>query len=147
MTTQLTSAAFQEGGIIPRKYSCDGEGISPPLSWSGIPDAARSLALIVDDPDAPGRTFVHWVLFNISPGGDGLPEGAQNVGVGGTNNANKTVYSGPCPPRGSTHRYFFKLYALDIPLNLSPGATKADLLQAMEGHILAQGELMAKYKR
>ena len=147
MTIQLTSAAFDGGGTIPRKYSCDGENVSPPLSWSGIPDGTQSLALIVDDPDAPGRTYVHWVLFNIPPGQDGLPEGVQNAGVGGKNNANKTVYSGPCPPRGSTHRYFFRLYALDTQLNLSPGATKADLLQAMEGHILAQGELMGKYQR
>jgi Raf kinase inhibitor-like YbhB/YbcL family protein len=147
MTIQFTSGAFDAGGTIPRKYSCDGENASPPLSWSGIPDAAKSLALIVDDPDAPGRTYVHWVLFNIPPGQDGLSEGVQNVGVGGTNNASKTVYSGPCPPRGSTHRYFFKLYALDTQLNLSPGATKADLLQAMEGHILAQGQLMGKYMR
>jgi Raf kinase inhibitor-like YbhB/YbcL family protein len=147
MTIQLTSAAFEDAGTIPRKYSCDGENVSPPLSWSGIPDGAQSLALIVDDPDAPGRTYVHWVLFNIPPGQDGLPERAQNIGVGGKNNANKTIYSGPCPPPGSTHRYFFKLYALDAQLNLSLGATKADLLQAMEGHILAQGELMGKYKR
>ena len=147
MTIQLTSAVFEDAGTIPRKFSCDGENVSPPLSWSGIPDGTQSLALIVDDPDAPGRTYVHWVLFNIPAGQDGLPEGVQNTGVGGKNNANKTVFSGPCPPRGSTHRYFFKLYALDTQLNLSPGATKADLLPTMEGHILAQGELVGKYKR
>lgn len=147
MTIQLTSNAFSEGKNIPRKHTCDGENLSPQLSWSGVPANAQSLALIMDDPDAPGRTFVHWVLFDIPPTVTELPEGVQNIGVPGSNSYRKNVYNGPCPPPGPAHRYFFKLYALDKQLKLAPGATKADLEAAMQGHILAWGQLMGKYGR
>lgn len=147
MTIELTSSAFDQGAAIPQKYTCDGDNLSPPLSWSALPDGTQSLALIVDDPDAPRGTYVHWVVFNLPPDQEGLSEGSQDVGVQGRNNAGSTRYAGPCPPPGSAHRYFFKLYALDAELRLSPGATKADVEQAMEGHILGQGELMGKYGR
>ncbi len=147
MALELTSSAFDQGGTIPQKYTCDGVDVSPPLTWSGVPNEAQSLALIADDPDAPRGTWVHWVLFNISPDQDGLSEGIQGVGTGGRNDFGKPDYGGPCPPSGPAHRYFFKLYALDIELNLSLGATKADVEAAMQGHILAQGELMGKYGR
>ena len=147
MALDFTSSAFDQGGNIPQKYTCDGANLSSPLVWSGVPEDTQSLALIVDDPDAPGRTYVHWVLFNISPEQDGLPEGVQDVGVLGSNNRNQPSYTGPCPPSGPAHRYFFKLYALDSQLNLQRGASKAELLDAMDGHIVAQGELMGKYAR
>jgi Raf kinase inhibitor-like YbhB/YbcL family protein len=147
MAIQMSSAVFSEGSSIPRKYTCDGEDISPQLGWSGIPGGTKSLALIMDDPDAPGRVFVHWVLFNIPASLAELPEGAKAIGAQGTNNFRKMGYSGPCPPSGSSHRYFFKLYALDQELKLSPGASKADLEDAKKGHILATGQLIGKYGR
>jgi Raf kinase inhibitor-like YbhB/YbcL family protein len=119
----------------------------PPLAWSALPGGTHSLALIVDDPDAPRGTYVHWVLFNVPPGHEGLSEGVQDVGVQGRNNAGSAKYAGPCPPPGPAHRYFFKLYALDTELSLNPGATKVDVERALEGHILAQGELMGRYRR
>ena len=141
---QLERAAAQEAP--------DEVDVSPALNWDGVPEGAKSLALIVDDPDAPGKTWVHWVLFNIPAGAGGLPaeipayaaleSGARH----GTNDFRRLGYGGPCPP-GGTHRYFFKLYALDTVINLESGITKAQLLEAMEGHILDQGQLMGKYKR
>jgi Raf kinase inhibitor-like YbhB/YbcL family protein len=112
-----------------------------------VPDGAQSLALIVDDPDAPGGTWVHWVLYDLPAVTPSLPEGVQGAGIDGKNDFNQTGYGGPCPPRGSNHRYFFKLYALDNITDLSPGATKRDLEKAMQGHILAQGQLMGTYGR
>jgi len=147
MTIILTSAAFREGADIPRKYTCDGEDLSPPLSWSGIPQDALSLALIADDPDAPVGTWVHWVLYDIPPDREGLSAGVQGVGTEGVNDFRRFGYGGPCPPKGKPHRYFFKLYALDIELKLPAGATKEQVEQAMQGHILAQGQLMGKYSR
>lgn len=146
MTLQFTSAAFQEGGTIPKKYTCDGQNISPQLDWSGLPDQTKSLVLIVDDPDAPGGTFVHWVLYGLPADLKGLSEGAS-AGLQGVNSFHKSGYGGPCPPKGSTHRYYFKLYALDTGLTLKPGASKADVEKAARGHILAQGQLMGKYGR
>ena len=152
MAITITSSAFAEGGMIPRKYTCDAEDISPDLKWSGVPKEARSLALICDDPDAPVGTWVHWVLYNLPPDATGLasgipPEAALKNGARhGKNDFRKLCYGGPCPP-GGTHRYFFKLYALDTALNLDTGSTKAQLLAAMKGHILAEGQLMGKYKR
>ena len=152
MAIKISSTAFENGGNIPVKYTCDGEDVSPPLSWEGIPQEAVSLALICDDPDAPMGTWVHWVLFNIPRDMKGLPEDVpsqptlDNGAVHGINDFRNYGYGGPCPP-GGTHRYFFKLYALDTRLGLKPGATKAQLLDAMEGHVLAQGELMGKYSR
>ena len=147
MALQLTSPACSEGGSIPAKFTCTGENVSPALAWTGAPDGVRSYALIMDDPDAPRGTWVHWVVFNLPGDRSGLPEDVgQDVGVPGTNTYGRTGYGGPCPPSG-THRYFFKLYALDTALNLKAGASKEDVLRAMEGHILAQGELMGTYHK
>jgi len=151
-TLQLTSTAFNEGELIPSKYTCDGKDISPPLQWSGIPQNTKSLALICDDPDAPSGTWVHWVAYYIPPTVSELPEGVptkETTSDGlkqGTNDFKKIGYGGPCPPSG-THRYYFKLYALDTELQLSSKAKKSDIEKAMKGHILATGQLMGKYKR
>jgi Raf kinase inhibitor-like YbhB/YbcL family protein len=147
MAIQFSSTAFTNGGTIPKKYSCDGENVSPDLSWSGLPQGAKSLALIVDDPDTPAGTWVHWVLYNLPPESTGMAEGSQGLGVAGTNSSGQTSYSGPCPPKGKPHRYFFKLYSLDISLGLSPGATKAAVEKAMQGHILGAGQWMGTYSR
>lgn len=152
MTLNLTSPAFVQEQAIPQKYSCDGEDISPALQWSDPPPNTQSLALIMDDPDAPVGTWVHWVLFNLPADSRTLSEAvAPNAELAdgsqqGKNSWGRLGYGGPCPPRG-THRYFFKLYALDALLNLSSGADQGQLLQAMEGHILAQTELMGTYTR
>ena len=148
----LTSTAFEEGEMIPKKYTCDGSNISPPIRWDSVPPQAKSLALIADDPDAPMGTWVHWVIFNIPPSLSGLPESIPpkdslpNGSLQGKNDFRNSGYGGPCPP-GGTHRYFFKLYALDIMLQLKPGCTRADLLKAMQGHIVAEGQLMGRYSR
>ncbi len=147
MAIQLTSSAFKEGETIPRRFTCDGENLSPELTWSGVPQGTASLALIADDPDAPAGTWVHWVLADLPPDLTGLPEGAANVGMQGVNDFRKPGYGGPCPPRGSTHRYTFKLYALDLKLGLKAGMKKADVEKEMKGHILAQGQLMGRYAR
>ncbi len=153
MTIQVSSSAFTEGAPIPARYTCEGQDVSPPLKWSNIPQNAKSIALIADDPDAPVGTWVHWVLYNLPPTVTELPEGVPttdtlaNSARQGRNDFQRTGYGGPCPPRGSPHRYFFKIYALDAMLSLKPGATKKDLLKAMEGHILAEGQLMGTYKR
>lgn len=149
---KLTSAAFAEGTMIPKRYTCDGENVSPALAWTPVPAVTKSLALICDDPDAPMGTWVHWVLFNIPkdtkellanvPAQHSLPSRA----IHGTNDFRKLGYGGPCPPSG-THRYFFNLYALDSKLELQPGVTKEELLKSMEGHVLAEGQLMGKYVR
>ncbi|MDH7485501.1 MAG: YbhB/YbcL family Raf kinase inhibitor-like protein [Anaerolineae bacterium] len=152
MAFELTSTAFVQGKPIPRKYTCDGQDISPPLSWGDPPAGTRSLALIADDPDAPAGTWVHWVLYNLPATSRGLPEAVSSdaeLADGsrhGRNSWRRLGYGGPCPPRG-THRYFFKLYALDTVLDLKAGADKGQLLKAMEGHILAQAELMGTYSR
>jgi len=152
MDIQLTSTAFSDGAMIPKRFTCDGEDVSLPLSWSGLPAGTGSLALICDDPDAPVGTWDHWVLFNIPASATGLPVNVpakailDDGSVHGNNSWGRLGYGGPCPP-GGTHRYFFKLYALDIALNLKTGATKSQLVKAMEGHILDQGQLMGKYRR
>ena len=152
MEIQLSSTAFKDGEIIPGKYTCDGANVSPPLSWTGVPANARTLALVCDDPDAPGETWVHWVAYDLPVSTSSLPEGISkdaNVAAGGkrgTNDSEELGYDGPCPPSG-THRYYFKIYALDGSTSLNPGATKDQLLKAMEDHILAQGQLMGRYKR
>jgi Raf kinase inhibitor-like YbhB/YbcL family protein len=153
MTIQLTSSAFNEGAVIPVQHTCDGKDSSPPLRWSGAPGGARTFALVADDPDAPAGTWVHWVIYNIPASVAELPEGTPttetiaNGAAQGKNDFRRTGYGGPCPPRGKAHRYYFRLYALDAELSLKPGATKQDLLRAMEGHILAQGQLMGTYQR
>ena len=150
---QLTSTAFTEGAAIPANYTCDATNVSPPLKWSGVPAGAKSLALVVDDPDAPSGTWVHWVLCDLPPAVTELPEDlpkSQYVAGGakqGLNDFRHLGYGGPCPPSGKPHRYFFKLYALDALLDLKPGATKKDLERAMEKHILAQAQLMGTYQR
>ncbi len=156
MTLTLHSTAFDHNGAIPRKYTCEGADLSPPLAWEGVPQGTRSLALIVDDPDAPDpanprMTWVHWVLFNISPETTAIFEGAAAKGLPpgcrqGRNDWKRTGYGGPCPPIGR-HRYFHKLYALDIKLANLHTPTKAELEAAMEGHILAQAELVGIYQK
>lgn len=152
MEIKVASPAFDNGGMIPKKYAGDGEDFSPPISWSGVPDGAKSIALIADDPDAPIGTWVHWVIFNMPPDEKGLREGVpavamlSNGAAQGVNSSRKLGYEGPYPPSG-THRYYFKVYALDKMLGCRSGITKKELLGAMEGHILAQGELMGRYKR
>lgn len=152
MPFKLSSRAFAEGGPIPRQYTCDDRDISPPLKWEAPPANVKRFALICDDPDAPRGTWVHWVIFNIPankqelpeqvPPDESLPDGSKQ----GKNDFGKIGYCGPCPP-GGTHRYFFKLYALDSELTLKSGCSKAQLLDAMKGHILAETQLMGIYKR
>jgi Raf kinase inhibitor-like YbhB/YbcL family protein len=152
MSIKVTSTAFPEGGMIPKQYTCDGRNISPPLAWDSVPGNAKTLALTADDPDAPGRTWVHWVVFNLPASAKNLPENVlpqemiTGGGKQGTNDFRKIGYGGPCPPSG-THRYYFKVYALDKELGLDSRTTKDQVLKAMEGHILAQGELMGRYRR
>jgi Raf kinase inhibitor-like YbhB/YbcL family protein len=149
---KLESDAFGPDGLIPQHYTCDGENISPSLRWDRPPDHTRSLVLIVDDPDAPGKTFVHWVLYDLPPETHNLPERVAtqpklyNGAIQGTNDFGRLGYRGPCPPSG-THRYFFKLYALDQRLGLVPGATKTQVVNAMENHVLASAELVGLYTR
>ena len=151
-TMRLASTAFTEGGMIPVRYTGDGEDVSPPLAWSDAPATTKSFALICDDPDAPRGTWVHWIVYNLPVSVNSLAEDAPpeetlaNGGRHGISDFRKLGYGGPAPPSG-THRYYFKLYALDTVLDLKPGATKADLLKAMEGHVLAQAQLMGKYAR
>jgi Raf kinase inhibitor-like YbhB/YbcL family protein len=151
-TMNLTSSAFTHGAMIPKKYTCDGRDISPPLSWSDPPEKTESFALIMDDPDAPMGTWVHWVIYNIPATARGLSEGVPTDAElpdgsrQGRNSWHRIGYGGPCPPSG-THRYFFKLYALDTKLNLASGVTKEELFQAMAGHIVTQAELMGRYSR
>jgi Raf kinase inhibitor-like YbhB/YbcL family protein len=147
MTIQISSSEFSEGGSIPRQFTCDDVNVSPPLSWTGVPTHTLSLTLIVDDPDAPAGTWVHWVLYNLPPELSGLAQGMTGIGVEGMNDFRRLGYGGPCPPKGPTHRYYFKIYALDTILDLKPGATKTQVELAMQGHILAQGRLMGKYGR
>ena len=141
----LTSPVFAEGEAIPIQFSCDGDDLSPELAWAGIPDGTASLVLFFDDPDAPGGTWDHWILFNIPADLTGLAQDGT-AGTDGNNSWNRTGYGGPCPP-GGTHRYFFKLYAIDTRLDLPEGAAKGEIESAMEGHILGQVELMGTYTR
>ncbi len=150
----LTSAAFKDGAPIPAKYTCDGVDVSPPLAWSGAPAGTRSVALIADDPDAPGGTWVHWVLYNLPAEVSDLPENiakVESLDLGGArqgrNDFRRPGYGGPCPPPGPAHRYFFKLYALDTRLELKAGAQKKDVEAAMEGHVLGSAQLMGTYAR
>ncbi len=146
VTMKLTSPEFSHNGNIPSELTCDGSDISPALIISDVPPNAKSLVMIVDDPDAPVGTWDHWIVFNIPPSTIQIPKGTEPEGTAGKNSWGRTGYGGPCPPSG-THRYFFKLYALDIVLNLPQGAAKKELERAMEGHILAQAQLMGRYKR
>lgn len=157
MTITITSAAFKAGTPIPKTHTGEGQDTSPPLEWSGVPKEAKQLALICDDPDAPrAEPWVHWVIYGLPPEAKGLPQAVptdetlrEPAGARqGTNDFGKSGYGGPMPPRGhGTHHYHFKLYALDAPLDLKPGLTKRKLLDAMQGHSLAQGELIGTYER
>ena len=157
MTIKITSSAFESESTIPKLYTCDDKNVSPPLSWTGVPAGTKSLALICDDPDAPRGIWSHWVLFRIDPRVSEIDAGiepAERVALKpgtdpafqGKNDFGKIGYGGPCPP-GGTHRYYFRLYALDRTLDLKPGSTRAEVLKAIEGRILAEGELMGKYAR
>jgi Raf kinase inhibitor-like YbhB/YbcL family protein len=143
---KITSSAFQEGGNIPSKFTCDGGDSSPPLQIAEIPSGAKSLVLVVDDPDAPSGLFTHWIVWNISPQTNAIAEGSAPKGVQGTSDFGKSDYGGPCPPSG-THRYYFKIFALDRELNLPSGTKRNQLDAAMKGHVVAQGELMGRYSR
>jgi Raf kinase inhibitor-like YbhB/YbcL family protein len=144
---EVSSTAFKENTSIPKKYTCDGKDINPPLTIENVPQGTKSLALIVDDPDAPMGIWVHWVLWNIDPKTKEIKENSVPQGaIQGVNDFGKSSYGGPCPPSG-THRYFFKAYALDTVLKLAQNSRKADLERAMKGHIIGQGQLMGTYKK
>jgi len=153
MAFALTTTAFENGGSIPKKFTCDGADVSPALSWSEPPAGTQNLALISDDPDAPAGTWVHWVVYDMPAAARGLPEGVAKTGEvpgggkQGVTDFRRPGYGGPCPPPGKPHRYYFKLYALDTKLALKPGASKREVEAAMKGHILAQAELMGRYGR
>lgn len=150
---ELRSKAFQEGGNIPKKHTCDGPDLSPPLEWSEVPSGTHSFALVVEDPDAPSGTWIHWVVYDLPGEARSLPEGVSSTetlprgGAQGRNDFGRIGYGGPCPPPGRPHRYFFRLYALDSKVNLPPGASKAQLLRAMEGHVKSEAQLMGVYGR
>ena len=143
---KITSSAFQEDGNIPSKFTCDGSDTSPPLQITGVPSEAKSLVLIADDPDAPSGLFTHWLIWNILPQTNSISEGSAPKGVHGTNDFGKPGYKGPCPPPG-THRYSFKIYALDRELDLRDGAKRSQLDAAMKGHVVAQGVFVGRYAR
>jgi Raf kinase inhibitor-like YbhB/YbcL family protein len=153
MEISLSSTAFREGEGIPAKYTCEGQDISPPLGWGEPPPGTRAFALIMDDPDAPGGVFTHWVIFNIASDSRQLVEAIPIQGqlpggaLQGKNDFGRTGYGGPCPPPGRPHRYQFTLYAMDHPLDLKAGVSKGRLLSATQGHVLAQGQLIGTYQR
>jgi Raf kinase inhibitor-like YbhB/YbcL family protein len=150
---QIESDAFEAEGTIPQQYTCDGDDLSPPLTWSEPPVGTQSLALVCADPDAPAGTWDHWVLFNIPAGVRSLPEGisadpvVEGLGAHGSNGWGRLDYGGPCPPAGAAHHYLFQLYALDTNLDLDPGASRKDVEKGMKGHILAEGQLVGEYGR
>jgi len=153
MSFDLKSTAFEANQTIPRKHTCEDADVSPPLAWSEVPSGTATLALIADDPDAPGGTWVHWVIYDLPAGLKSLKEGIpavetlENGAKQGINDFRRVGYGGPCPPPGAPHRYFFKLYALDQKLGLPSRATKRQVVGAMKGHILAEAELVGLYKR
>lgn len=153
MAFELTSPAFKEGERIPDRFTCEGEDVSPPLHWSVPPAATKSFVVIADDPDAPGGTWVHWVIYNLSLDLRGLPEGIPakdhwlDGALHGLTDFKRVGYGGPCPPPGKPHRYYFKLYALDAVLNLKPRATKSQVLEACRGHVLGEAQLMGRFGR
>ncbi|HUU75353.1 MAG TPA: YbhB/YbcL family Raf kinase inhibitor-like protein [Methanoregulaceae archaeon] len=152
-TISVSSDAFLEGERVPSRYTCSGKNVSPALSWGEPPEGTKSLALICDDPDAPSGLFTHWVLYDIPPDRRGLPEGVKKAPVlddgsrHGVNNFGKIEYSGPCPPPGKPHRYFFRIFALDTLLNLRSPADRRTVDNTMKGHVLATGELMGTFAR
>lgn len=152
MSLEIKSSVFENEGMIPKKFTCDGEDISPELTWDGAPENTKSFALVCDDPDAPVGTFVHWVIFNIPSDVSKLSENTPNTKMlengakQGKNNFGKIGYGGPCPP-GETHRYYFKLYAIDQNVDLDPGISKDQLLEEIKDNIIDEAELMGKYAR
>jgi Raf kinase inhibitor-like YbhB/YbcL family protein len=152
MALELSSSAFNSGEPIPTRYTCDGEDVSPPLGWRGVPEGAESLVLIVDDPDVPRGVFSHWVLFDVPVAQSGLEEGfsgakSPKVGTQGRNDFGNTGYGGPCPPTGAEHRYYFRLYALDQEIGIISGATRAQVMDRIQDHIVAQTEMIGTYAR
>ncbi len=153
MSLTLHTTAFAAGAEIPKRFTCEGSDISPALTWSSAPEGVQSLALIADDPDAPVGTFTHWIIYDIPNQSQGLPEAVPKSGQladgtrQGQNDFRRIGYNGPCPPPGKSHRYFFKLYALDTKLALEPGAGREQLESAINGHVLAQAEVMGTFKR
>lgn len=152
MSFELESDAFEAGGEIPARYTCDGENVSPPLRWSGVPEGTESLALVMDDPDAPAGTWVHWVMYRMYADRRELSEGVppdEEFGSArqGVNDFGNLGYGGPCPPENGAHRYSFRLYALDGEPGLAPGASKEELMDAIEGHVLGQAERVGTYRR
>jgi Raf kinase inhibitor-like YbhB/YbcL family protein len=153
MSFALKSTAFANGGEIPRRYTCEAADLSPALNWDDVPAGAHSLALIADDPDAPVGTWTHWTIWNISAKATALPEGVPKIEAldngarQGRNDFKRIGYGGPCPPPGKSHRYFFKLYALDARLDVKAGAARSDLEAGMKPHVLAQTEWMGTYRR
>jgi len=153
MAFSLSSQSFQNGSDIPKKFTCDGEDVSPELSWTDPPAGTNSFAFIADDPDAPAGTWTHWVLYDLPAETRDLPEGVPkepqlaNGARQGRNDFKKIGYNGPCPPPGKPHRYFFKLYAVDAKLNLGAGAGKHDVERALQGHTLGKAEWMGRYRR
>lgn len=154
MALTLSSSAFKQDEVIPLRYSCEGENISPPLTWHGVPEGTRSLVLILDDPDAPRGLFTHWIVYNLPPNLDGLPEDAaanvihQLSAIHGRNDFGQRTYGGPCPPRGDDpHRYYFRLYALDSPINVMSGAPRPQVLDALRDHVLERAELVGLFER
>ena len=145
----MTSPVFSNGAVIPARYTCSGADVSPPISWSGVPNGAQSLALTVIDPDAPGKPFVHWVVFGLSVSSTGLAEGEapREGSLQGRNDFGNNGYRGPCPPPGAPHHYHFKVYALDTKLSLQSGVSEAALQDAIKGHVMATGELIGTFKR
>lgn len=151
---ELSSTAFAPNGTIPRRFARDGEDVSPPLTWSGLPDETEALALVVEDPDAPRGTFTHWLLWDIPITSHELPEGVRHIGKffedgrrQGDNDFDERGYSGPMPPKGETHRYVFRLFALDRPLRLAEGASRKELFRAMKGHVIDEADLVGRYGR
>ena len=153
MVFAISSSSFSNGSEIPKKFTCDGADLSPQLSWTAAPGAAQTFALIADDPDAPSGTWTHWIFYDVPASTTSLPEGAgkgervTGGGAQGRNDFHKLGYNGPCPPPGKPHRYFFRLYAVDRSLKLKPGASRRELEQAMQGHVLGQAEWMGRYQR
>jgi len=153
MSIQLTSKAFQDGQTIPARFTADGSNTSPPISWPRPPEGTRSFALLCEDPDAPRGTFTHWVVYNVPAESQGLSEGVprqsalSSGAVQGTNDFGRFGYAGPAPPAGKPHRYVFKLYAVDQPIMIEPGATREQLLSAIAGHVVDEGHLTGKYER
>lgn len=147
MAVNVRSTAFSEDDVIPRKYTCDGENISPPLEWSGVPPEAKSIAVICDDPDAPSGLFTHWILYDLAPTVHRLPEGSSGGGKEGMNDFHELGYGGPCPPPNGAHRYYFHIYALDVASLGRAGLARRYVAIAMTGHVLAHGQLMGRYRR